>query len=97
MGKSSSVISQVNIPSPNLELPSTVSIKKSSISHEKLNRDISKTKKTDYLKIFKNLIVVTSIIFSFGGLGFGLTLRYATNLDISQSNNLPINNSNSYD
>lgn len=97
MSKSSSVISQSNLQSPNLELPSNEFIKKSSISKQKVDNEITNKKEKNYFNIFKKLIIVTSIIFSFGGLGFGLGLRYGVNVDIYQSKSFPVNNFNSYD
>ncbi|BAQ59751.1 hypothetical protein GM3708_156 [Geminocystis sp. NIES-3708] len=97
MSKSSSIISQSNLQSPNLELPSTELIKKSPIAKKKVDNDITNKKEINYFNIFKNLIIVTSIIFSFGGLGFGLGLRYGINVDIYQSKIFPANNFNSYD
>lgn len=93
MGKKNSLISQSQIKSPNLELSSIQDIKKLLVINKKNVNDFDKKQHIISLNIFKKLIIITSIIFSFGGLGFGLALRYGQNFDIYQSKNSPINNS----
>jgi hypothetical protein len=58
---------------------------------QKLNRSI-KVKSNVYsyrsnnsFAVFKYLIVTTSIVFTFGGLGFGLAWRYGHDLQLFQS------------
>lgn len=93
MGKTSSVMSQSKIKSPNLELSSTEGTKSSLITTKKVVNNINKKQEVNSLNIFKKLIIITSVIFSFGGLGFGLALRYGQNFYIYQSKNFPVDNS----
>lgn len=91
MGKmaSKNVLSKQKLVSPNLESMSpTRQLKKNKV--EKRIKNHSSSHK--YLTIFKYLMLSTTIIFSFGGLGFGLALRYGYNLDISYSQNVTENN-----
>ncbi|BAQ63838.1 hypothetical protein GM3709_603 [Geminocystis sp. NIES-3709] len=44
------------------------------------------------IKVFKRLIIITTVVFSFGGLGFGFALRYSNIFQIHQSNNVPFTN-----
>lgn len=93
MSKKNSLMSQSKIESPNLELSSIQDIKKILIINKNNVNNIDKKQDINSLNIFKKLIIITSIIFSFGGLGFGLALRYGQNFDIYQSKNSPVDNS----
>jgi len=84
--------STLKINSPNLELSSSQMIKNVSIKKKINMDDIPEKQKQKSLTIFKQLIIITSIVFSFGGFGFGFALRYGHHLEISQSNNSPLNN-----
>lgn len=68
--------------SPNLELINNAR-KSNKNKVEKKNNNYSQSQK--YLTIFKYLILSTTIIFSFGGLGFGLALRYGHSWKVSHS------------
>lgn len=92
MGKISTVISESKIESPNLELSSNEVVKNVSKTKKKVINNILKKPEINSINIFKKLIIITSLIFSFGGLGFGLALRYGQYFDIYESQNLPVNN-----
>ncbi|MBL1211005.1 hypothetical protein [Geminocystis sp. GBBB08] len=97
MTKISTVVSPSTINSPNLELSSSKktvnpAMKKKIVSKKRDINNTPKQKEKNSLSIFKKLIILTTIIFSFGGLGFGLALRFGQNLDIYQSTNSPISN-----
>ncbi len=51
-------------------------------------------KKNNNLTNFWRLIIITSVVFCFGGLGFGMALRYGKILDNSQSFSLQDNSKN---
>lgn len=76
------VLSNQKLVSPNLEVVSA-DIKLQREKAKKTTKKASSSRTS--LTIFKYLILSTSIIFAFGGLGFGLALRYGSNLEISQS------------
>lgn len=88
MGKISTVVSTSTVKSPNLEL-STSLIETKAIPRRK--KVINQTRHGKSVTIFKQLIVITTVVFSFGGLGFGFGLRYSSLMDIHQSKNLPLN------
>ncbi|WP_330203759.1 hypothetical protein [Cyanobacterium sp. Dongsha4] len=68
--------------SPNLELINTT---QKSIKNKAVKKSNNHSQPQKYLTIFKYLILSTTIIFSFGGLGFGLALRYGHSWEISHS------------
>lgn len=88
MGKISTVVSTSKVKSPNLELPTSAVETKIIPQKKKVinNRQHSKS-----ITIFKQLIIVTTVVFSFGGLGFGFGLRYSNLMDTHQSKNVPLN------
>ncbi len=91
MGKmaNKNVLSNQQLVSPNLELVSpTRQLNRNKVEKRIKNNSSSPTS----LTIFKYLILSTAIIFSFGGLGFGLALRYGDNYDISRFQNITDNN-----
>lgn len=88
MGKISTVVSTSTVKSPNLELSTSVVETKTIPLRKKV---INKTQHSKSITIFKQLIVITTVVFSFGGLGFGFGLRYNNLMDIHQSKNLPLN------
>jgi hypothetical protein len=92
MSKISTVTSQSNLNSPNLELSSAKVIASPPTNKKIFINNILKLKQKDSLSILKQLIIITSIMFSFGGLGFGFALRFGQHFDVYESKNLPINN-----
>lgn len=88
MGKISTVVSESAIKSPNLELSTSIVETKPLLRRKKV---INQTPQGKSISIFKQLIVITAVVFSFGGLGFGFGLRYSNLMDIHQSQNLPLN------
>lgn len=65
----------------NLEIPQDKKVVKKKNNQFFQNKHIEQKKS---FAIFKYLILTTTIIFTFGGLGFGLALRYAQDLQLSQ-------------
>lgn len=88
MGKISTVVSTSTVKSPNLELSTSVAETKAIPQKKKVSNNTHHHKS---LTIFKQLIVITTVVFSFGGLGFGFGLRYSNLMEIHQSQNLPLN------
>lgn len=83
------VLSNQKLASPNLEVVS-VPCKLQRENRQKIRKNNSSSQTS--LTIFKYLILSTTVIFTFGGLGFGLALRYGYNLQVSQSKNAIQNN-----
>lgn len=88
MGKISTVVSTSTVKSPNLELSTSVAETKAIPQKKKVPNNTQHSKS---ISIFKQLIIITTVVFSFGGLGFGFGLRYSNLMEIHQSNNLPLN------
>ncbi len=51
-------------------------------------RESRQVQKKKSRAIFKYLIFTTIVIFTFGGLGFGLALRYGNNIQASSTSNI---------
>lgn len=83
------IASKEKLISPNLELEFTNQTLNRK-QPEKITKNQSSSQK--YLRIFKYLILSTTIIFAFGGFGFGMALRYGQNLTMYNSNNIHQNN-----
>jgi len=82
---STTITNATGINSPNLEiLPFKVENK---ITTSKTKQE-KKSSQEKSLSIFKQLIVITAVTFSFGGLGFGLALRYS---NVLNTQNVPLN------
>lgn len=94
MGKISTVISKSVVQSPNLELSSSVvqnNTNPQTKKAKKVKKVINQSSQTKSLTVFKKLIILTTFIFSFGGLGFGFGLRYSNLFQTYQSHNVPLN------
>ena len=75
MGKTTVITSSNQEDSPNLELGNSAIIQPKK-RKKVVIRTKSNSKQERTIANFYRLIVVTGIVFGFGGLGFGMTLRY---------------------
>ena len=66
-------------------LPQRIVNSDKQIRQNTVNKNAHSQKNQNSFAVFKYLIIITSIIFSFGGLGFGLAWRYGQDVQLSQS------------
>jgi hypothetical protein len=78
MARTPGIISQGKNYSPNLELDNSVKTKSKSKKVQRIPvKRQNFSQKQPNLTNFWCFILTTSLVFSFGGLGFGIALRYA--------------------
>lgn len=70
--------------SPNLESPDSINKQKSKLQKVIIKHTINQKPDTN-LASFWRLIIITSVVFCFGGLGFGMALRYGQNWQMTDS------------
>ncbi|MGI0481673.1 hypothetical protein ACN4EE_12880 [Geminocystis sp. CENA526] len=88
MGKTSTIESTSRVNSPNLELSTSMVENKTSPQKKQAP---PQTQHRKSITVFKQLIIITTVVFSFGGLGFGVGLRFSNLMDIHKSQNTPLN------
>lgn len=70
--------------SPNLESPDSINKQKNQIPKVIIRHKTNQKSDTN-LANFWRLIIITSVVFCFGGLGFGMALRYGQNWQMTNS------------